>query len=342
MFISYDDAIHESGFQDFNSALGRVRKSIYPITVIGYDRPHTTKHEDAISAAVQEALHRVALSAGAVIAAALHSPAAASRAVPSVAAPAIASAITNAFAAGFVQARQGVTITKADGDLNFSFDDKNSHTAEFLSNYKMNLIREIDINTRQAIHSVVSASVDAGEPPATMARNIRDTIGLTEAQSQWVRNYRTELESNHPGSLDRELRDKLSDGKVQRAIDNDSLLSENEVDKLVSGYRQRMLNMRATAISRTESIRAVEYGGFASMSEMVDELDDGTIVEKTWLSTADSRTRIDHQHMNGEKVIGLDQPFSNGLIIPHDESGDADQVINCRCTVQYRMIRSDE
>jgi len=230
---------------------------------------------------------------------------------------------------------------KAD-NLQFSFDDKNSHTAEFLSNYKMNMIREIDNSTRQAIHAVVSEGVSVGDPPATMARNIRDTIGLTEAQSQWVRNYRTELESNHPGALDRELRDKRSDGKVQRAIDSDSPLSDDAIDKLVSGYRQRMLNMRATAISRTESIRAVEYGGFASMSEITDELDDGTIVEKTWLSTADSRTRPDHQHMNGEKVIGLDQPFSNGLIIPHDESGDADQIINCRCTVQYRMIRSDE
>ena len=157
MFISYDDAIHESGFKDFNEALGKVKASISG-DIPRYDWTHTTKHEDAITSAVSEALARVSLSAPAIIAAALHSPAAASRAVPSTASPAFQAAITNAFRAGYADARQTIVLGKAD-NLQFSFDDKNSHTAEFLSNYKMNMIREIDNSTRQAIHAVVSLSL---------------------------------------------------------------------------------------------------------------------------------------------------------------------------------------
>lgn len=55
---------------------------------------------------------------------------------------------------------------------------------------------------------------------------------------------------------------------------------------------------------------------------------------KTWLATADARTRDDHEDADGQQV-GLDEAFIVGdaeLSYPGDPDGPDEQVINCRCT----------
>ena len=63
---------------------------------------------------------------------------------------------------------------------------------------------------------------------------------------------------------------------------------------------------------------------------------DNGVRQKQWISTIDEHTRqdsrADHVSMNGE-IVGIDEPFSNGLMQPGDNSGPAYEVVNCRCVL---------
>jgi hypothetical protein len=90
---------------------------------------------------------------------------------------------------------------------------------------------------------------------------------------------------------------------------------------------------RAETIARTECMRSLSQGmmlcGYEARSL-------GLSVKKKWVCTHDDgRTRESHLHMDGE-IVDLDEPFSNGLMYPHDPGGEPGEIINCRCT--YEII----
>lgn len=88
--------------------------------------------------------------------------------------------------------------------------------------------------------------------------------------------------------------------------------------------------VRAETIARTEVI-----GSFNTAAQTyVGELGPGIVQTKQWVATPDDRTRDSHAEIDGE-TVGLDETFSNGLAYPGDPSGDADEVVNCRCTALY-------
>jgi hypothetical protein len=91
---------------------------------------------------------------------------------------------------------------------------------------------------------------------------------------------------------------------------------------------------RAKTIVRTESVRAMNYAQLKAADNEKFQ------VEKTWIATEDNRTRYMHGHqgVDGE-VRNLYDAFSNELQFPGDPSGSAAEVINCRCTLSYRIQR---
>jgi uncharacterized protein with gpF-like domain len=60
-------------------------------------------------------------------------------------------------------------------------------------------------------------------------------------------------------------------------------------------------------------------------------VESGVLIDKEWISAGDGNERPTHAELNGEQV-DMNEPFSNGLMYPGDPSGDAGEVINCRCT----------
>lgn len=85
---------------------------------------------------------------------------------------------------------------------------------------------------------------------------------------------------------------------------------------------------RAERIARTEVISASNSSSQAGAQATGLELD------KEWIAYIDENTRDSHRDLNGAKV-DINEQFSNGLDVPGDPSGAADEVINCRCTVGY-------
>lgn len=65
-------------------------------------------------------------------------------------------------------------------------------------------------------------------------------------------------------------------------------------------------------------------------------------VGKTWVATADSRTRPDHRALGGRTVRGLEAPFTAAdgtkLRWPHDPEAPAHQTIQCRCVLTWKLV----
>ena len=62
--------------------------------------------------------------------------------------------------------------------------------------------------------------------------------------------------------------------------------------------------------------------------------DMGVDIGKVWMATLDNRTRDSHAKLDG-KPVGLYDRFDNGLDRPRDPDGEAAEICNCRCTLQY-------
>lgn len=103
---------------------------------------------------------------------------------------------------------------------------------------------------------------------------------------------------------------------------------------------------RSQVIARTEVLRAANYGAMQGARKA------GYKMQKRWISAQDFRTRrvprdeFSHIEANGQ-IQEMDNPFliprrSGGteqLMQPGDPNGSAADVINCRCTVGFEVLR---
>lgn len=91
---------------------------------------------------------------------------------------------------------------------------------------------------------------------------------------------------------------------------------------------------RARTIVRTETVRSTNVTQMAAADNEEFEMN------KEWIAIEDDRTRREHTHsgVDGE-IQQLYETFSNGLMFPGDPNGEAEQVINCRCTMGYFGVR---
>lgn len=90
---------------------------------------------------------------------------------------------------------------------------------------------------------------------------------------------------------------------------------------------------QALRIARTETTTATNY------ATVVAAQNSDFVLEKTWISVQDNRTRIkpyDHLTLNGV-VQDIDKPYYVGgndyLMYPGDPKGQASDIINCRCKI---------
>lgn len=91
---------------------------------------------------------------------------------------------------------------------------------------------------------------------------------------------------------------------------------------------------RSTVIARTEVVGSLNQAEFDTAASS------GLVAGKEWLTEGDDRVRESHYECEQEGVIPLDQPFAtNGLRFPGDPTGDAADVIQCRCsTLLYDSV----
>jgi uncharacterized protein with gpF-like domain len=146
---------------------------------------------------------------------------------------------------------------------------------------------------------------------------------------------------NSRQALDRGLRDHRFDRAVLRAVDSDTPLSNDQIDRMVARYHDRYLAYRAETIARTEAVKATSLARQEAMNQLVEDsgIDPDRVI-RVWNTTQDKRTRDAHAVMDGQEV-GAEEPFIDGdgneLMFPGDPSAPVETIANCRCTFSVRI-----
>lgn len=99
---------------------------------------------------------------------------------------------------------------------------------------------------------------------------------------------------------------------------------EQLVDRIKETY-SGFTESRAKTIARTEVHGATEQG-------TLDAYKQAGVSIKIWVAVTDGVTRESHAMLDGEEVP-INGYFSNGLFMPGDPNGPAEEVINCRCQI---------
>lgn len=94
----------------------------------------------------------------------------------------------------------------------------------------------------------------------------------------------------------------------------------------------------ARRIARTLVTGAQNRG---RMDRYVSLENQGLILNKVWVATADARTRDWHMDMDGQ-TVSLYEPFIDGhgneLMYPGDPGAPGETIYNCRCTMYSEMV----
>jgi len=129
-------------------------------------------------------------------------------------------------------------------------------------------------------------------------------------------------------------------GDVINASTTDGLGAEETarlIRKELIRQGQEINRWRALRIARTEVGTASSAGSLQGIKTL------GMPFEKIWIAAGPARggkERATHQAMHKTAIDG-DALFDigGGMECPHDPAGGADEVINCRCTMTYRILR---
>lgn len=212
--------------------------------------------------------------------------------------------------------------------------------------YRAGFVREITREQQRVITQIINRGLAESLSRRQVARLLREGLGLTAQQEKWVWNYRQQLRELDPDMFDRKLRDRRSDKRLQRLIDEDGALDAASIDKLTERYRQRLIQYRAQTIARTESLRAVRMAEYEAIVDINDMGILNPLLRRFWVTCMDERVRRTHAQIPGMNPDGraADEPFQTPLGLlryPCDPNGLPQNVINCRCHLEYRLPNSD-
>ena len=255
----------------------------------------------------------------------------------------IAAAVANASQAAFIAAAEAATVyIETKRRITVGWDVSNRQATQILTASRLEFIQQFSEQQRAATRLALVDGVERGLPPRELARAFRDSIGLTEYQENVVQNYRRHLQrigaADVPKQIQREaltraLRDKRSDVRLKRLIREGRALEPQEIENMVTKYRERHIKHRAKTIARTEALSAVHEGQDNALREAVRNGALERIPTGQWITGQDGRQRDAHQELH-LKEMPLDEPFVNSIgaiRYPGDRTAAPANVINCRC-----------
>jgi hypothetical protein len=256
--------------------------------------------------------------------------------------------ITSAYVAG----GQTVAAAAPAFAVSFGFDGRATRAEAWARSHVGGLVTGIVDEQLDMLRETIGAQLADGIAPRKIAVRIAGQtvngtrqggfIGLSRPQMGYLSNARDELANLDAGYFKRSLRDRRFDGIVRKAIADRRPLAQADIDRIAARYSDRMLKHRADTIARTESITALRAGRREGIQQGIEAgAIAGDAVKRRWNATGDSRTRPDHQAVNGQEVEGMNTPFvmpdGSRMLYPGDTSlgAAADQTILCRCYDEY-------
>jgi hypothetical protein len=142
-------------------------------------------------------------------------------------------------------------------------------------------------------------------------------VSITEETKRQVLKYVREV-------INSGIEQGLGTNEIAAAIRK--TLSEQGLD--INTWRARM-------IARTEVVGASNAGAIEGARTL------GQPMQKIWITTRDNRTREAHMDVDGQ-MKDIEDTFDvdgERLDCPGDPAGSADNIINCRCAVAFKVKR---
>lgn len=245
------------------------------------------------------------------------------------------------------------------GIVRLRFVPRHPVAEAFLRDHGANLVRDIVVDTREALRTTMTTALSQGKNPTTIvnetvgrinrATGRRDggVLGLTQAQAAAVAKAEQELSSGDPRAWSeyraREKRNANYDGPIRKALQSGHPVPASTMKAALDSYRNRLLAHRAKIIGRTETMTALNQGRVAAIEQAIAE---GKVlpenVRKVWRSAHDSRVRDSHAILDGKSAAwGEAFTASSGarLMFPTDQSLGAppSEIIACRCSLQIKI-----
>lgn len=224
------------------------------------------------------------------------------------------------------------------------FDVTNDRAVYQAKRNELELVQGLSQETRENVRAIVVDGTRTSANPREMARDIKESIGLTPHQEKAVRSYRQALrDQDWSNALSRELSSGQGDRTVRRLQRDGGALTESQIEELTERYRQNALKWRAETIARTESAKNVHAGLDESFRQAIERGDvEVDQLQKEWIHAARGRnSRPDHAAMHGTQVGFLeDFVFSDGtrMKYPHAPGAPVEHVANCRCTYSTVLV----
>lgn len=194
------------------------------------------------------------------------------------------------------------------------------------------LVTQLTTSADGALDAVVAQAMSGRWSMQTLARALRETIGLAPRQAAAVENFRRLLEQGDRAALDRLLRDRRFDASIARAISGQAL-EPAKIDRMVARYAERMRRHRAHTIARTETLRAANAGRREAWRQRAARR--GGEARRFWLTAADERVCPICRAIPLMNPLGvaLDEPYAS----PAGPVKASPQHPVCRCTERFEM-----
>ncbi len=266
--------------------------------------------------------------------------------------------IRRSYAEGGRAALLGLPKRRPDGTaLVVRFDGSNPEAERWLSSHSSQLVARITEDQRQAVRDRLVVGMQKGQNPRAVALDIVGRVnrvtgkreggilGLTGPQADFVQNARAELSdpTTMTQFMNRQRRDRRFDRTITKAARDGVELPAPTLEKIVTAYSRRLLQLRGEIIGRTEALTSLNAASYQSIRQAVDE---GKVpaasVRRVWRSARDMRVRDTHAALDSD-AVGLDEAFRSPsgamMRFPGDTSlgAPAREIIACRCIVQNRV-----
>lgn len=205
------------------------------------------------------------------------------------------------------------------GKLAVQFNVLNEKHVEAVRQMVSRVFDVLKPEVRDVVREHIGNGLRIGANPRETARHLRELIGLSPSQAQYVRNFADALRS---GDLARVRGYGLLDKRF--SLEN---LTPEKIDRIVDAYRKAWIASHANTVSRSATMQAMRVGNRLTW---IDAMDRGVVprgrVMKRWLHLDNQPDpRPHHVAMQGE-VVHIESPYSNGDM----HAGDGDPW-NCHC-----------
>lgn len=197
------------------------------------------------------------------------------------------------------------------------------------------LIVDLSEKARITLRGTIETAVQDGWSTQRLARAIRNDIGLTQAQSRWVKNFEAKLRISPAQALANQLRDRRFDPSLLKGD-----LSEEKIQRMVQRYRDRWINYRARLIARQELIRASNTANYLTWTDADERGHIPGHIRKFWWHSHDHSVRSAHVEIpilnpHGVAISAAFVTPLGPLRYPLDPMGTAENTEGCRCVAVF-------